>query len=366
MDLCEGSSVSAQHPDSRTCQMSIRPRMDTDSSSFSVATTPQPESRSPVQNPAPAARLGPGPDGSLSVPDYSVIVPAYRGKATIINCVGSLRQMAADLNLEIVVVESSGDGSAELVRERFPDVRVICSPSQLTAGQARNLGIHHARGRWIFCVDQDCLVPHDWIPRLLQHLQQPGVGAAGGSLAVANPDNLSGWCVYFLEFLNHFPGRRNQVRTNNFLIGANSCWRPEVFTQVAFPDQTLGEDLLLSEMVRAQGYDVIYDPSITVRHHNRSGWSEFRRYCLAMGKSAAKDQQRIGGFRINLVNRWPLLIFAAPLMILPRIGWALRSAPPSYLLRYLLLLPCCFYGQLVWASAFRATLLADHLDPRNT
>ncbi|MEB3265089.1 MAG: glycosyltransferase [Cyanobacteriota bacterium] len=308
---------------------------------------------------SPAPSVTPLDDPLATAPEISVVVPAYRGKSTIAACISAVEQMAQGWNHEVVVVESSGDGSADLVGRLFPEVRVIPSPARLTAGQARNLGVHHARGQWIFCVDQDCLVPDDWIPRLLHHLRQPGVGAAGGAMAVANPHNISGWCVYFLEFLNHFPGRASQVDTRNFLIGANSAWRAEVFEQVAFPDQTLGEDLLLSEMVKQKGYTVVYDPSIKVRHYNRQGWSEFRRYCRAMGRAAAQDQSRLGGLRIGLVRRWPIVIFAAPLVILPRIAWALRSAPPTYLMRYLVLLPCCLFGQLLWAAEFRAALLAE-------
>ncbi|MEB3349766.1 MAG: glycosyltransferase family 2 protein [Cyanobacteriota bacterium] len=289
-------------------------------------------------------------------PEISIIVPAYRGKATIRSCVGAVRQVAQGWNHEVLVVESSGDGTADLIRDHCPDVRVIATQRRLTAGQARNLGVRHARGRWIFCVDQDCIVPQDWIPRLLEHLSQPGVGAAGGAITVANPENISGWCVYFLEFLNHFPGRNSQTVSTNFLIGANSSWRVEVFTNVAFPDQTLGEDLLLSEWVKAQGYRVVYDHSIQVRHFNRQGWAEFRRYCRAMGRAAAQDQAQLGGWAIRLVQRCPALIFGAPLIILPRICWALRHAPLHYLLRFLALLPCCLFGQLLWAAEFRATL----------
>lgn len=301
-------------------------------------------------------RPDPAPTGS---PEISVIVPAFRGRATILACLGAVQREVIGWNHEILVVESSGDGTVELVEEHFPQVRLIISRVRLTAGQARNLGIRAAFGRWLFCVDQDCLVPSGWISRLLHHLDQPGVGAAGGSMEVANPAIASGWCVYFLEFLNHFPSRVARVSQRNFLIGANSAWRADMFDQLAFPDQTLGEDLLLSEAVRQQGLAVIYDPTIAVRHYNREGWAEFRRYARAMGRAAAHDQRQIGGHRYQLIERWPMLSFGVPLVILPLIGWRLLNAPPTYLLRFLLLLPCCLLGQLLWAWEFRAAVLVN-------
>ena len=288
-------------------------------------------------------------------PDISVIIPAYRGRATIAACLESVRAAASGRNCEILVVESSGDGTVEFVRERFPEVEVVASPTRLSAGQARNEGMRRARGQRLLCVDQDCEVLEDWIDRLVALLERPGTGAAGGSMAVANPGNLSGWCVYFLEFLHHFPAR-GPVRDDNFLIGANSAWRPEAVQESGFPDQTLGEDLLLSEAVRRRGLAVRYDPSIPVRHHNRTGWGEFFRYCRAMGAAAAADQTRIGGREVEWLHRLPILSYGIPLVMLPRIGWRLRGAPRGYLARFLLLLPCCALGQLVWAASFRRGL----------
>ncbi|MEB3260286.1 MAG: glycosyltransferase family 2 protein [Cyanobacteriota bacterium] len=292
----------------------------------------------------------------MSPPDISVIVPAFQGRATIALCLNAVLRATKGFDAEIIVVESSGDGTAALVRDGFPRVRLIESPGRLTAGQARNWGIRQARGRWLFCVDQDCLVPPNWIPALLRHLDQEGVGAAGGSMAVANPDNLSGWCVYFLEFLTHFPRQQAPPRRDNFLIGANSAWRAEALAAIRFPDQTLGEDRLFSEAVRQQGWAVVYDASVPVWHHNRRGWTEFRRYCRAMGRAAAQDQQKLGGRAIRWIQRWPPLVYGVPLVVLPLIAWRLLGAPPSYLLRYLTLLPCCLLGQLLWAQEFAKCL----------
>jgi len=288
-------------------------------------------------------------------PDVTVIVPAYRGRSTIGACLGSVRIAARAWTHEIIVVESSGDGTVEFVRENFPEAEIIASPVRLSAGEARNEGFRRARGRRLLCVDQDCVVPDDWIARLVALLDRPGTGAAGGSIAVANPEVLSGWCVYFLEFLQHFPSR-GPVRDDNFLIGANSAWRPEAMRDVAFPDQTLGEDLLASEGLRRRGFAVRYDPTVTVRHHNREGWSEFARYCRAMGCAAAADRARIGGRAIGWLERMPILSYGIPLVILPKIGWRLVGAPRGYLPRFLALLPACIVGHFLWANSFRKAL----------
>jgi GT2 family glycosyltransferase len=287
--------------------------------------------------------------------EVSVIIPAYRGIATIGGCLESVYQAAAGLSHEVIVVESSGDGTADLVRNRFCEVNVIESASRLSSGAARNEGFRHARGRLWLCVDQDCLVPRDWMTRLVELLGGDGVGAAGGSIGVANPANLAGWCVYFLEFFTHFPSR-GRVRDDNFLIGANSGWRPEAVGRNVFPDRTLGEDVIASDRIRRTGLTVRYDPSLTVQHQNRHGWAEFFRYCREMGAAAADSRTRLGGRAIDVLHRVPAMAFGIPFVILPRIAWRLVSAPRGYLPMFLVLLPCCVAGHFAWANAFRKAL----------
>lgn len=287
--------------------------------------------------------------------EVSVIIPAYRGLATIAACLESVNEAAACMSHEIIVVESSGDGTADLVRRRFPGVKVIESVTHLSSGSARNVGFRQARGRLWLCVDQDCLVPRDWMTRLVALLTRDNIGAAGGSIGVANPANLPGWCVYFLEFFTHFPSR-GRVRDDNFLIGANSGWRPEAISREIFPDRTLGEDLIASDRVRRSGLQVSYDPSLTVKHHNRHGWVQFLRYCREMGAAAADTRSRLGGQAIDVLHHVPALAFGIPFLILPKIAWRLVFAPRGYLLMFLILLPCCVVGHFTWANAFRKAL----------
>ena len=295
-------------------------------------------------------------DGSESTEvEVSVVIPAFQGRATIVECLESVVGAVAGRSCEIIVVESSHDGAADLVRARFPGVRVIEPAERLSAGAARNEGFRHARGCLFLCVDQDCLVPPDWIPRMVELLGRDGVGAAGGSIGVANPRNLAGWCVYFLEFFTHFPSR-GPIREDNYVVGANSGWRPEAIRGQAFPDRTLGEDLLATASVRANGFRILYDPSLAVLHRNRSGWGEFLRYCRAMGAAAAESQTRLGGRAIQALHRIPAMSYGIPFLVLPRIGWKLLGAPRGYLATYIALLPCCVVGHFTWADAFCRSL----------
>ena len=76
--------------------------------------------------------------------DISIVVAAYRGAATIADCLASIDAATKGRRCEIIVVESSGDDTCNIVHERFPDVVVIRSDERLTAGGARNVGFNAA------------------------------------------------------------------------------------------------------------------------------------------------------------------------------------------------------------------------------
>ncbi|WPJ97725.1 glycosyltransferase family A protein [Coraliomargarita algicola] len=93
----------------------------------------------------------------------SVIIPAYNAKATIDETLASLTSQTFQ-EFEIVLVDDgSVDGTADYVRERYPQVRVF---SQANAGPAaaRNYGVRESQGEWLAFLDAD----DAWLPWRLQ------------------------------------------------------------------------------------------------------------------------------------------------------------------------------------------------------
>lgn len=294
-----------------------------------------------------------------SAVDVSVVIAAYRGAETIADCLESVLRATEGRRREVIVVESSGDGARAIIRERFPEVVLVTPATRRSAGGARNDAFKLARGRLVFVTDQDCRVPSDWITRLEEHFSDPQVGAAGGAVGVRDPWNLSGFAVYCLEFWRHFPSSAPRQRNRTFLVGCNSAYRAETLRHVAFPDQTIGEDVLFSAAIRARDQDVIYDPSIVVDHRNRHGWGEFFRYNRKMGHAAARLHRELGQWWKRPFFWFPPLVLLAPAVIVPWVFLNLLRSRWSYLGRFVLLLPLCIAGNLTWATAFCAQALAD-------
>ena len=291
-----------------------------------------------------------GADNATS-PQISVVIPAWHGYQTLAACLHSIRKAARAWRIEVLVVESSGDRARELIREQFPEVRLIVPAGRLQVGAARNTGLAQATGEVVFFVDQDCTVPEDWFDRLLPLFGDTSVGAVGGSIGVRNPRNLSGMGVYFLEFFRHFPGSGPVRDCEEFLLGCNLAVRRSSYPDVQFPERTLGEDVLYSEALRRSGFRLLFVPETTVLHWNRSGWREFFRYNRCMGQAAADYHRTLRSRLIRPFLAFPLLFLLTPPVNCLLIFWRLLRARSGMLPLFLLLSPMCLIGNFWWAIA---------------
>jgi len=288
----------------------------------------------------------------LETPEISIVVPTYNGERTVVDCLQSVKVAIGDRHAEIIVSDSSSDATPDLVADRFPEVRLLRSQERMSAGAARNRGAAASRGHLLFFTDQDCVVPPDWIDRLQAHLRDPAVDGAGGAVGIRNPTSASGCALYFLEFLYHFPARRDPQRDTSFLVGCNAAYRAQVLHAVLFPDQTIGEDVLFGRELQQRGFHTLYDATIEVLHQNKEGWRIFFAYNHRMGRASANYQLALGRRSGAIALRYPALAFAAPLVILPSIARRLLGSHRSYFRRFSVVAPMCVVGNLCWATGF--------------
>ncbi len=111
----------------------------------------------------------------------SVVVVNYNGAAYLDECLGAVRALADAVDEVILVDNASTDASLALVRERFPDVRILALATNDGPCPARNAGMRAARHRWVLALDNDAVVAPDTLAKLAQ------AAAADASIAIAQP-----------------------------------------------------------------------------------------------------------------------------------------------------------------------------------
>jgi glycosyltransferase involved in cell wall biosynthesis len=109
----------------------------------------------------------------------SIVVPVYRGEATVASLVRALEALRPEGGLEIVLVnDGSPDGSAAVCRALAADCRVPLTYIE----HARNFGEHnavmtglrHARGAYVITMDDDLQNPPEEVLKLYDHARAGG------------------------------------------------------------------------------------------------------------------------------------------------------------------------------------------------
>ena len=115
--------------------------------------------------------------------DLDIIIVNYNTRDELAQCLTSLEAHPPDRLSEIVVVDNaSGDGSADMVETRWPDVRLLGQPRNLGFAAANNIGIRATHAPFVLLLNSDTVVPQGSLDRLLDRLVESGAVAVGPRL----------------------------------------------------------------------------------------------------------------------------------------------------------------------------------------
>jgi N-acetylglucosaminyl-diphospho-decaprenol L-rhamnosyltransferase len=238
-------------------------------------------------------------------PDVSVVIVACNARTYLERC---LREVSGGVAEVIVVDNGSTDGTAELVRERFDDVRLL-RQENLGFARANNEGMRLATGRYFLLLNPDAWPVGDAIRQLVAEADRhPEAGVVGPLLL--NPDGSlqrsvrgfpSLWRLateyLFLRKLaprtrtfNAFYGANFDHRSEcaaEWLKGAVLLLRREAVEDVGGFDPSFfvfGDDVDFCYRLRHAGWTVQFTPSARFVHvggvSTRPHWARMQRELL--------------------------------------------------------------------------------------
>lgn len=117
--------------------------------------------------------------------DISIIIPSFNTSALLASCLTSVftSLQESDVSYEVIVVDNaSTDGSAGLVRKKFPQVHLVCNTENMGYGRANNQAIIKAKGRYVLLLNSDIVVQDDAIGELYRFIKDKKKTFAGGKL----------------------------------------------------------------------------------------------------------------------------------------------------------------------------------------
>jgi GT2 family glycosyltransferase len=229
------------------------------------------------------------------MPDLSVIIVNYNTCRLLDECLASLQTaISPPHGLEILVVDNaSKDGSQVMVREKYPEVRLLACPENRGFSAANNLGAAQANGRTLLFLNSDTVLSEEALIQPFNYLDaHQSTGAITVRLVYPNghrdPDNHRGFptpwnaLCHFSGLGRLFPGSPlfndyfqsyadfDTTHTVSVIAGSFMMMPRAVFDQVGGWDETYffyGEDIDMCYRIQELGYEIIYYPHVEVLHY---------------------------------------------------------------------------------------------------
>ena len=197
-------------------------------------------------------------------------------------------------NFDVTVIDQSTNGETEVVLRRIGqrDARTRYQRMSISGlSRARNLGIASTTGPIIAFTDDDCLVPSDWIEKIVTAFEEQRDGELMyGQVFPAYPENGGEALTPSLRIDK--PERIDRVSGYRvFGMGANFAARRSLFERAGTFDEALGaggrlkasEDFDLAYRAYRRNTVILLRPEVTVRHDGRREREEWPALLQAYG-----------------------------------------------------------------------------------
>lgn len=140
-------------------------------------------------------------------PALTVVVALQNARRTVTDCLQSWADQAGlqPGALEMIVVDHSTDGSANLVERHFPVMTLIRAPQAASLPRLHGLGIERSRGRLVALTEGHCTVPPTWATEAIRchdamcHGDQAAV-VIGGPVEPGRLATGLAWALYLVDY----------------------------------------------------------------------------------------------------------------------------------------------------------------------
>ncbi|HEU4788926.1 MAG TPA: glycosyltransferase family 2 protein [Flavobacterium sp.] len=206
----------------------------------------------------------------------SVIILNYNVRYFLELCVLSVESALKNIDSEIIVVDNnSQDDSCDMIKTRFPNVKLIQNSKNVGYPKGNNIGVAEAKGEYVCILNPDTVVAEDTFEKVLEFAQkQKNLGIVGVKLIDGSgnflPESKRGiptpWVAFTKitslyklfpksSFFNKYYAQHlseNQTGEVEILVGAFMVLKKELYEEVGGFDEDCfmySDDIDLSYMV---------------------------------------------------------------------------------------------------------------------
>lgn len=211
----------------------------------------------------------------------TIVIPNYNGIGFLKECLDSVLAQAADTpNYDVLVVDNgSTDGSLELLRESYPQVRVEALPENTGFCHAVNIGLRLSSSPYVILLNNDTKVKSEFIKNLCYAIEnKPDAFSVSSKMLMWDNHEIlddagDRYCVFGWAYARGKgkPAERYSLPCEIFAACAGAAiYRKSIFEKIGYFDEehfAYMEDLDMGYRARIYGYRSYYEPGAEVIHY---------------------------------------------------------------------------------------------------
>ncbi len=304
----------------------------------------------------------------------TVVIVNYNVEHFLEQCLRSVEKAAKHTSTEVWVVDNNSvDGSCEMVKAKFPWVKLVESKKNLGFSKGNNLAMKDAKGEYVLLLNPDTIVEEDTFSKIVQFMDEhPDAGGLGVHMVDGQgnflPESKRGLPTPSVAFYKIFGLARLFPRSKKFgkyhlgylskdktheveiLSGAFMLLRKTVLDKIGLLDETFfmyGEDIDLSYRIVKAGYKNYYYANTNIIHYKGESTKKssvnyvfvfYRAMIIFAKKHFSQKNASLFSFLINIAiyARAAMAIFSRALIVilLPLFDAALIYTSLYYLMKY--------------------------------
>ena len=223
-------------------------------------------------------------------PLVSIITINYNESSVTMDMLESLKGLAYK-NIEVLVVDNaSPNDNPDIIKETFPEINLIKSKENLGFAGGNNLGVKAAKGEFLLFINNDTIVPENFIEPLVETLENDH------SIGMVSPKIKFHWDASLIQYAGYTPMNQWTIRNNSIgyhqkddgeydqpgetesIHGAAMMVPKRVVDDVGMMTEIYFlyyEEHDWAEMIKRAGYKVYYQPQSHILHKESLSTGKF-------------------------------------------------------------------------------------------
>jgi len=230
----------------------------------------------------------------------SIIIVSWNVKELLEKCLLSIiNNPLYELTETFVVDNASKDGSAQMVKEKFPQINIIASDENLGFAKANNLAIAKATGDYILILNPDTELFADTLQKSVEFMSQnPNCGIMGCKMLYGDKTFQPSvrkfptfWPIFLMlikapkifkriKSIDEYMATDfdySKMQEADQVMGAYMFVKKEVIDKIgAFDERFFNwfEEVDFCLRAKKAGFKIIYDPKTIIIHHGGKSFAQ--------------------------------------------------------------------------------------------